>query len=125
MTLKVGNVAPGESVHIQIAYLQELSLSNNTFYQLHIPGTISPRYLNWIPIDLVAKGCRKAGQVISEGTFTWNFKISLKTSRKVVFFDSNSHDITLVSQNDTQTLSEFAMTESSVPNKDFVFTYTT
>jgi hypothetical protein len=105
--------------------LQELSLSNNTFYQLHLPGTISPRYMNWIPKELLAKSCKKSGQVSSEGNFTWSFKISLKTTRKVVFFDSNSHDIMLVSQNDTQTLSEFAMTDATVPNKDFTFTYTT
>lgn len=90
-----------------------------------MPGTISPRYMNQIPNESIAKGWRKAGQVSSEGSFTWNFKISLRTTRKVVFFDSNSHDIMLLSQNDTQTLSEFAMTEASVPNKDFVFTYTT
>ncbi len=125
MTLKVGNVGPREYVKIEIAYLQELTLSNNTFYQFHLPGTISPRYMNSLPKEELAKGLRKARQVSVEGAFTWSFNISLQTTRKVVFFDSNSHDITLLSQNDTQTLSQLAMTEASLPNKDFVFTYTT
>jgi hypothetical protein len=103
MTLKVGNVGPREYVKIEIAYLQELGLSNNTFYQFHLPGTISPRYMNTIPKEDIVKGFRKAGQVSAEGLFTWTFKISLQTSRKAVFYDSSSHDITLISQNDTQT----------------------
>jgi len=61
----------------------------------------------------------------AEGRFYWNFKISLKTSRKVHFFDSNTHDIDLLSQNDSKTESVFAMAKSSVPNKDFVFSYST
>jgi len=49
LNLKVGNVGPNQPVKIEIVYLQELSLSYNTFYQLHLPGTISPRYVNHIP----------------------------------------------------------------------------
>ena len=41
------------------------------------------------------------------------------------FFDSNTHDIELVSQNDSRTHSVFAMAKSSVPSKDFVFSYST
>jgi hypothetical protein len=58
--------------------------------------------MNYIPKEEVVKAFRNEGYK-TEGKFYWNFKISLKTTRKVVFFDSNSHDISLVSQNDTQT----------------------
>lgn len=102
MNLKVGNIGPKESVKIEISYLQELSLSCNTFYQLHLMGTISPRYMRYIPEEMIKAGLRNEGAKAS-GRFYWNFTISLKTSRKAIFFDSNSHDIQLVSQNDPQT----------------------
>lgn len=102
MNLKVGNIRPKESVRIEISYLQELSLSCNMFYQLHVVGTISPRYMRYIPAEMIKGGLRNEGAKAS-GQFYWNFTISLKTSRKAIFFDSNSHDIQLVCQNDAQT----------------------
>ena len=45
----MGNVPPKETVVIEISYLQELSLAVNSFYQLTMAGTISPRYMNHIP----------------------------------------------------------------------------
>ena len=44
--MEIGNLGPGEEVKINISYLQELNVEQNTFYQLHIPSTISPRYMN-------------------------------------------------------------------------------
>lgn len=87
-------------------------------------GTISPRYMNYISEEAIHNALRN-DKARSEGLFYWNFKITLKTTRKVPFFDSNSHDIELISQNDTKTESIFAMSKSSVPNKDFIFSYTT
>lgn len=58
LNLKVGNIPPRGSVKIEIAYLQELSLSCNTFYQLHMVGTISPRYMNHIPGEAIKAGLR-------------------------------------------------------------------
>lgn len=46
MNMEIGNLGPGEEVKISISYLQELNVEQNTFYQLHIPSTISPRYMN-------------------------------------------------------------------------------
>lgn len=45
MNMEIGNLGPGEEVKISISYLQELNVEQNTFYQLHIPSTISPRYM--------------------------------------------------------------------------------
>lgn len=53
MVLKVGNVPPDQIVRIEIAYLQELTLSCNTFYQLHMAGTITPRYTKHIPEEKI------------------------------------------------------------------------
>jgi hypothetical protein len=124
LTLRVGNVPPGESVRIEIAYLQELSLANNTFYQLRMAGTISPRFLSHIPGETVKAGFRNAAAK-AKGEFFWDFRITLRTSRKVLFSDSHTHGLELVSQNDARTESVFALTAASIPNKDFVFSYTT
>ena len=124
LTLKVGNLPPKESVKVELVYLQELTLSLNTFYQLHMVGTISPRYMNYVPGESIKAGLRNEA-ARTQGQFYWNFRITLKTSRKLVFFDSNTHDVDLVSQNDTQTDSVFAMAKNTVPNKDFFFRFTT
>ncbi len=124
LNLKVGNIGPREEVRIELVLMQELTLANNIFYQLRLFGTISPRYLNHLPKQALLEGFRNPTAKAS-GAFYWNFSISLRTSRKVVFFDSNSHDIALVSQNEQQNTLELAMEKAAVPNKDFVFTYTT
>lgn len=123
MRLKVGNVPPNERVKIEIVYLQELSLSNNTFYQLKILASASPRYLNHIPREVIKKSYGNISK--PKDLFHWSFKIYLRTTRKVVFYDSNTHPLVLVAQNDTKTISEFRLAEDSVPNQDFVFSYTT
>ena len=62
--------------------------------------------------------------VKAKGDLYWDFRISLRTTRKVVFFDSHTHDISLVSQNDTCTETELVLGKFLL-NKDFVFSYTT
>jgi hypothetical protein len=74
----------------------------NTFYKLKIPSTISPRYMRKtqnneqveVPLNM-----KKKGKVICKPDFKWSFMIDLKTTKKVVFFNSPSHNITLLSQN--------------------------
>ena len=122
--MKVGNVPPKEAVKIEISYLQELSLSCNTFYQLHMSGTISPRYMNHIPGEVIKAGFRNEGAK-SKGDLFWNFRITLKTTNKVIFFDSHTHGIELISQNKIGTESEFVLGKKALVNKDFVFSYTT
>jgi hypothetical protein len=48
------------------------------------------------------------GKISGKPDFTWDFKIDLKTSKKVVFFKSPSHSIVVRSQtaDGTQTLLE-------------------
>ena len=121
--LKIGNVPPNEKVKIEIVYLQELSLSNNTFYQLKILGNTSPRYFYHIPHEVLMKSYGNIAK--PKDVFHWSFKIYLRTTRKVIFHKSNTHSLELVAQNDTKTLSEFRLTETAPPIKDFVFTYTT
>jgi len=49
MNLEIGNVGPQEEVKITVSYLSELTVDQNTFYQFHLPSTISPRYMNYVP----------------------------------------------------------------------------
>jgi hypothetical protein len=46
VNMRIGNVKGNEKVEIRITLLQMLDVSLNTFWQLRLPGTISPRYLN-------------------------------------------------------------------------------
>lgn len=87
-------------------------------------GTISPRYLNYIPGEKVKAGLRNS-EAKSKGDFYWNFTITLKTTRKTIFFGSHTHEIVMLSQNDAKTEIQLAMEGASIPNKDFVFSYTT
>jgi hypothetical protein len=110
---------------IEIAYLQELSLSYNTFYELHLPATIAPRYFNSIPKEQVLAGYRKISALGTEGAFNWSFQISLRTTRKVTFFGSHTHNLQTIAQNDACTETVISLVDVCVPNKDFVFSYTT
>lgn len=73
----------------------------SSFYKLIVPSTISPRYMNDSEgfIDYIGKPVKSS----AKANFTWNFKITLKTNRQVVFFDSSSHKIDLLSQNENAT----------------------
>jgi hypothetical protein len=46
INMKIGNVPGGTTVRITIEFLQMLEVSLNTFWQLMLPSTISPRYIN-------------------------------------------------------------------------------
>jgi hypothetical protein len=50
--------------------------------------------------------------------------VSLHASRKVVFFESQSHTLELVSQNDARTELKLAMAKPGKITDDFVLTFT-
>ena len=87
-------------------------------------GTISPRYMNHIPQEKIISGFNnKTSQI--RGEFYWDFRICLKASRKIVFSKSQSHPLKVLSSNNKKTKMEFTLDKKCIPNKDFVFTYTT
>ena len=53
MKLEIGNIPPKTEFVVTVSFLQEMSISLNTFYKLQIPSTISPRYAN--KVEGVAK----------------------------------------------------------------------
>lgn len=100
----------------------------NTFYQLHVPALISPRFMNKVEgVTKVTEQSVNRDKGVSSGKadYDWTFKISIRTSRKLVFFDSPSHSVTMISQNQLGTETVLVMDKSQVPNKDFVLVYTT
>lgn len=110
MRLRIGNVAPLGEVKVEISYMQELTITYNTFYKLQILGTISPRYMNHIAKEDFSKSyAQESSLTHTHGTFNWNFRIKLKTTRKVKFFASQTHVILLEHKNDTATEYTFTM----------------
>ena len=96
--MEIGNLGPGEEVKINISYLQELNVEQNTFYQLHIPSTISPRYMNELSWKHYVDNHKKI-----KSKYTWNFKIKILTYRQLTYYMSLSHNLHLISQNDAKT----------------------
>lgn len=96
--MNIGNIPPETRLVITIAFVQEMTLSVSTFYRIQVPSTISPRYMNSVPLsqvkmdqldpalltDLNTRLTRTAG-------FTWNFNIILKTYRNIAYYNSTTH----------------------------------
>lgn len=100
MNFEIGNIPPQSEFNIKISMLQEMKISLNTFYQLIIPSTISPRFMNKINGEAkISEHQIQKGESSGKPDFTWSFKIILKTTRKAIFFDSPTHNITLLNQN--------------------------
>lgn len=126
LNLEIGNIPPKTEFTVTISLLQEMKISQNTFYRIQIPSTISPRYMNRVGAETkVPEHMKQKGQSSGKADFSWNFKVDLRTSRKVVFFDSPSHDVTLLNQNEHGTETLLVMAKDETPNKDFTFVYTT
>ncbi len=126
LNLEIGNIPPKTDFTVRISFLQEMKVSMSTFYSLEVPCTISPRYMNKVEgVTKVSEHMKHKGQSSGPSSFTWSFKIELTTTRRAVFFDSPSHNITLLSQNDKGTETVLVMEKSEKPNKDFKFVYTT
>ncbi len=54
----MGNIPPKGTVRVELVYLQELDVISSTFYQFHMVGTITPRYMNHIPGEVIKAGLR-------------------------------------------------------------------
>ncbi len=103
-----------------------MNISVNTFYKIQVPSTISPRYMNFVEQRMKKLKQKKQPNALQgKAEFDWTFKIDLITTRKVLFFDSPSHNITLLNQNEKGTETLLVMANAEIPNKDFTFVYTT
>lgn len=98
--MNIGNIPPETKVVITISFVQEMTLSVNTFYRIQIPSTISPRYMNSVPLSQVKKNQLETPLLMDPNTkisqlpeFTWNFKINLWAHRKIAYFNSTTHKL--------------------------------
>lgn len=55
---------------------------------------------------------KQKGESSGKSDFEWSFKLDLKTTRKVLFYKSPSHKLSLLSQNATQTETILALESS-------------
>lgn len=106
-----------------------LEVSLNTFWQLMIPSTISPRYMNdkAPPFEFPEMAKIREQVNVELPKYTWSFKLSVSTNpnKRIVHCQSRSHDLLQLSINESKTETTFVMEESCVPNRDFYFSYAT
>lgn len=96
MNLKIGSIPPLSEFTVKISFLQEVPTISNSFYDLFVPSTISPRYID----KMVGKyrGLdKKKIEVSSKTEFTWNFKILLRMSNKITLNRSSTHELQTIS----------------------------
>jgi len=142
INLEIGNIPPKTKVKITISFVQEMTLAVNMYYSIQVPSTISPRYMNSIPPQkpTTTSDAPKSGNVSAPAPslplflpskkvsanpgYTWDFDITLKTSRKILFYISPSHKLVKVSRSEDGLENKFSLDKETVPNKDFVFVYT-
>lgn len=76
---------------------------------------IFPPIIPFPPIIIVPKPQPK---------YTWNFLITVRSSRKIVFYNSPSHKINKIKTSEDGLVNVFALDKDTIPNRDFVFVYT-
>lgn len=102
VNLEIGNIPPKTKLKIIVSFVQELTLGMNQFYQLLVPSTISPRYMNTVPnsgkinrntaasvVDSLETAVLKQ---INKPDYTWNFLLTVR-STKIIFYDCPSHKL--------------------------------
>lgn len=85
----------------------------NQFYQLLVPSTISPRYMNTVPNPSNSDSYPRQSTIDSLQTavlkqiyrpdYTWNFVLTLRAMNRIVFDDCASHELVKVSSSEDQT----------------------
>lgn len=100
LNMSIGNIPPKTEFKVTIAFLREMAIGMNTFYKLVVPSTISPRFINRVEnLIKIPEHMQQKGELSGKANFTWTFKIEIKTNRKLVFFESSSHKLSMISQN--------------------------
>ena len=85
---------------------------------------IHPRYIGHLPDHLLRDSF--ASRLVEEKVqFFWDLRVTIRSSKKVVFHRSPSHSLRVLSQNDAQTELGLTLEEGTFLHKDFVLDYTT
>ena len=123
INLKIGNV-PGETtVEIEVEYTQELEASLSSFWRFTAYSTVTPRYINdWPSMQIATPAIYLPS---TKPTYTWSFKVIVISQKAITFFNSTSHRLSGVSSSDGNKQISFTLDFQEVPNKDFIFVYST
>ena len=73
MRIQIGNVAPLASFTLTVSFMQEMTVDFNTFFKVEVPALVLPN------------------AVQLQQSIDSDFKVHLRTSRKISLFHSPSH----------------------------------
>ena len=124
LAMQLGNLGPGEAVTVELVYTEELALSLNTFYQFTLPQRSLPTLFTFLLRDDLVLSFRKPA-VLESGEFEWDFRLRLRTDRKVTSFRSLTHQLTLEKANDQRTDLQLTLSAKETLHKPFSFIFTT
>ena len=85
---------------------------------------MNPRYLNTFSRTNLKNSFKKQIN-INNRTFSWDFNIRLRSTRKIIHHNSSSHKTYVLNSNDIGTDISLTFQNGYIPDRDFVFTYTT
>jgi Ca-activated chloride channel family protein len=117
-TQSVTNVAPGETVEVEITYLQTLTQDGSTF-EFVFPMVVGPRFVP--PGDAVPDAARINPPILGEGLRTGNdvsLTISVEAGAEVASVVAPTHAIT--SSMSTRGFAARLRDSETIPNRDFV-----
>ncbi|MEJ2231389.1 MAG: VIT and VWA domain-containing protein, partial [Nitrospirales bacterium] len=138
-TQSVANILPGEQISVTISYVETLSYDGGV-YSVVFPMVVGPRYIPGQPIeqepplgggwaydtDQVPDASRITPPVLKPGTRSGHdlsLAVKIDAGVPIQHIQSPSHDIETTQSTTSQAdihLKEF----STIPNKDFILTYT-
>jgi hypothetical protein len=101
-----------------------MEISLNTFYKFTLPVKNSPKYFSRLSKQQFADSFQKKA-LIEEVEFEWDFKMTLRSARKIAAYQSTYHQLVSKFTNDTSTEMVLSFEKGPAIDRDFVFLYTT
>ena len=74
----------------------------SSLFEIRMMSSVSPSYIKALSNQQVMDGFRNE-EAKASAQFYWDFRICLRASRKITFFESQSHQLELVHKNDSMT----------------------
>jgi hypothetical protein len=99
-------------------------LSLNTFYQFTLIPKLTPRYVNKISQKDYLNAFRNTIKTV-DGDFQWDFKLTLRASRKVNSFKSPTHKLVIEKKDDMDTEYILTLGKGESFSTAFSFIYST
>lgn len=117
-SMNVANIGPGETISVQLEYLQTIDFRNDQ-YSLRLPTTMTPRYINEFVPDPEAIAIPQAHDTDIHSPMI-SIDVSLKEEAPLDLITSTSHQVSV-----TEVAGGYDVTLGSTPmNRDFILTWT-